>query len=178
MHKILLSTSSFPPFVFHTFLIQKMFQCLYSNALDLSIDLSLFAFVSQLFRALIALFFKCTAGSPWQTVPQTVPQMPWVKRNARKGMITLHSVEGLTVASNWGSYLVCPFSHLLCGNIVLCECLCISRTLYLYCFGSFTIIQMWNSTHAAPWSNYSYDGRDSFHTKRWCNQDAFDGAAI
>ena len=61
--------------------------------------------------------------------------------------------------------LVSPFSHLLGGDIVLHECLCalrISRSLYLCCFGSFTIIKMWNSTHAAPWSNYSYDGRDSY----------------
>ncbi|XP_031685460.1 granzyme A isoform X2 [Oncorhynchus kisutch] len=50
-------------------------------------------------------------------------------------------------------------------DIVSYECLCVrcsSRLLYRRrCFLSFTIIKMWDSTHAAPWSNYSYDGRDN-----------------
>ena len=39
--------------------LDKNCQCLYSNAFDLSVDLSLFDIVSQLYRALIALFFRC-----------------------------------------------------------------------------------------------------------------------
>lgn len=66
------------------------------------------------------------------------------------------------VASNWGSYLVCSFSHLQCGILF---CMCALRISHHYIFvvlRSFTIIKMWNSTHAAPWSNYlSWQRSDS-----------------
>ena len=56
------------------------------------------------------------------------------------------------------------------GDMVLYEYLCalrISRSLYLCCFASFTIVKMWNSTNAAPWSNYSHDVCDSWTTQAW-----------
>jgi hypothetical protein len=70
----------------------------------------------------------------------------------------------IVVTSNWGSYLVCPFSQLRCGilfcmSAYVCD---VDHDRYIVVgFGSVTIFKMWSSTHAAPWSNYSHDGRDN-----------------
>jgi hypothetical protein len=67
----------------------------------------------------------------------------------------------IIVASNWGSYLVCPFFYLRCG-ILLCLSANVYHDRYILVFGSSNIIKMWNSTHAAPWSNYLYNDRDKY----------------
>ena len=59
---------------------------------------------------------------------------------------------------------MCPFSHLRCGILFRVSAYVhyVLHVRYIFVvFGDFTINKMWNFTHAAPWSTYLYNNRDS-----------------